>query len=198
MQNIAFFDFDGTITTTDTFTPFIHLTVIPKTLNKGKILLAPYIIGYKLDIVSGSVIRSKIFKFGFKGRLEQELIHIGSQYCINFIPKVIRGNAMERIEWHKAQGDRIVIVSASIDLYLKPWCEKHKLELLCSEVESINGVLTGKYQNKDCSGMVKKERILKNYDLSSYKEIYVYGDTIEDNDMLSLGTIKFYRWKQLE
>ena len=30
---------------------------------------------------------------------------------------------MERIEWHKSNGDEIVVVSASLDVYLGPWCD---------------------------------------------------------------------------
>lgn len=48
MPNIAFFDFDGTITQSDTFTPFIHMAVDPKRLKWGKLMLLPYIVGYKL------------------------------------------------------------------------------------------------------------------------------------------------------
>lgn len=196
MSNIAFFDFDGTITDTDTFTKFVYLAAEPKVLKKGKIFLAPYVIGYKLGLISGSVIRSKIFKFGFKGRSEKELKQIGLVYSVNSIPKMLRENAMKQITWHQKQGDKVVIVSASMDVYLKPWCDMHGLELLCSEVESINGKLTGTYKNKDCSGMIKRERILNHYDLSNYNEVYVYGDTPEDFEMLSLGTKKSYQWKE--
>lgn len=67
MPNIALFDFDGTITQSDTFTPFIYTVVDPKRLRWGKLVLLPYILGYKLGLLSGSVIRSKIFKVGFQG-----------------------------------------------------------------------------------------------------------------------------------
>lgn len=195
MADIAFFDFDGTITNADTFTKFVYFATDPTILKKGKFLLAPYIIGYKLKLVSGSTIRSKVFKLGFKGRLEQEIKKIGNEYSLNFIPTVLRTSTMERIQWHKNQKHKIVVVSASIDLYLKPWCDQHNLDLICSEAEILNGVLTGNYVNKDCSGLIKKNRILKNYNLANYNEIYVYGDTVEDMEMLFLGTQKIYRWK---
>lgn len=198
MENIAFFDFDGTITNTDTFTKFVYYVVDSKVLGKGKLFLAPYIVGYKLGLVSGSTVRSKIFNFGFKNKSEEEISSKGLEYSINFLPKVLRDNAMERIKWHKEQGDVIVIVSASLDSYLKPWCDLHNLDLICSEVDCLNGKLTGTYKNKDCSGSIKKERILKKYNLSKYKEIYVYGDTKEDLEMLSLGTVKFYQWKEIK
>ncbi|UNA35862.1 HAD-IB family phosphatase [Klebsiella variicola subsp. variicola] len=70
---------------------------------------------------------------------------------------------MQRIAWHQARGDTVVVVSASLDVYLRPWCQQHHLELLCSEVEFQNGAATGKYQGGDCSGLAKKARILASY-----------------------------------
>lgn len=33
--------------------------------------------------------------------------------------------------------------------------------------------------------------------LSDFEEVYVYGDTIEDREMLSLGTKRFYQWQEV-
>lgn len=104
---------------------------------------------------------------------------------------------MKKISWHKSQGDTVVVVSASLDLYLKPWCEQNGLELLCSEVAFSGGKATGKYKKGDCSARLKKTKIIDNYDLSSYNVIYAYGDTKEDLDMLSLASKKFYQWKEM-
>ncbi len=67
MNNIAFFDFDGTITSTDSYTPFIFQTIPASRMKKGEFLLAPYILGYRLKLIRGTVLRSKIFKLGFAG-----------------------------------------------------------------------------------------------------------------------------------
>lgn len=75
-------------------------------------------------------------------------------------------HAMQKLEWHLNRGDKVVLVSASMDVYLKPWCEKYGLDLICSEIEAENDVLTGFYKHQDCSGIVKKLRILKHYNLS--------------------------------
>ncbi|RYY77889.1 MAG: HAD-IB family hydrolase [Moraxellaceae bacterium] len=198
MANIAFFDFDGTISQSDTFTPFIHRAVDPKRLKWGKLVLLPYIVGYKLGLLSGSVIRTKILKVGFKGSDAALLRTIGLEYSQNYLPQVIRPKAMQQINWHAAEGDKIVVVSASMDVYLKPWCDLYGLDLICSEIQENNGMLTGLYQRQDCSGSIKKNRILEYYNLSDFKEIYVYGDTLEDREMLSLGTKRFYQWQEID
>lgn len=195
MKNIAFFDFDGTITFTDSYTPFIFQTIPKSRLKMGKLYLTPYILGYKLKLIRGSVLRSKIFKLGFAGLNAAELKQKGLEYSQTYLPQIIRPHALDKIQWHLAQGDHVVVVSASMDVYLKPWCEQYGLHLLCSEIDEIDGKITGVYKYGDCSREVKKQRILDNYDLSHYNSIYVYGDTVEDQEMLSLATHGFYRWQ---
>jgi phosphatidylglycerophosphatase C len=196
--NIAFFDFDGTITHADSFTPFIYKTIPAQRLKKGKILLIPYILGYKLGIVSGTTLRSKIFHFGYQGTSASQLIEYGQKFSEEFLPNILMHHAMQKLEWHLNRGDKVVLVSASMDVYLKPWCEKYGLDLICSEIEAENDVLTGFYKHQDCSGIVKKLRILKDYNLSDYDEIYAYGDSKDDLPMLSLANKKFYQWKEIE
>lgn len=195
--NIAFFDFDGTITFSDTFTPFIYRSVDEKTLRRGKLRLLPYILAYKMGALSGSVLRKKVVRIALAGKSEAELKNAGLFYSKTEIPSLLREDAMNKINWHKSQGDTVVVVSASLDLYLKPWCEQNGLELLCSEVAFLGGKATGNYKQGDCSARLKKTKIIDNYDLSSYKDVYAYGDTKEDLDMLSLASIKFYQWKEM-
>lgn len=60
----------------------------------------------------------------------EELNRLGRQYSEQVIPRHIRPKALKRIQWHKSEGDKVVIVSASLDVYLKYWCEKFGVELI--------------------------------------------------------------------
>nr|WP_315899697.1 hypothetical protein [Klebsiella quasipneumoniae] len=60
-KNIAFFDFDGTITHEDTFTPFIYQSLDAKAIRQGKLRLLPYILAWKMGWLSASAIRQKYF-----------------------------------------------------------------------------------------------------------------------------------------
>jgi len=193
-MNIALFDFDGTITHTDTFTKFIFFATNKRRLNLGRFVLLPTIMRYKLGLLHGSNIRKKIYKFAFKGITENRIKSQGEEFADSIIPTYINNAAFERIKWHKQNGDLVVIVSASLDVYLKPWCLEHGLDLICTEIESIDGLLTGKYVGNDCSSLEKKVRIEEKYDLSEFSIIYAYGDTPEDNEMLSLADKSFFKY----
>ncbi len=194
-MNIALFDFDGTITNRDMFTDFLYFAISKKRLFFGKVILAPQIVAYKLGILSGSKIRQKIVRVGFFGRDKKDLINIAENFSKNEIDKFLRTNAMDKLNWHKAQGDKIVIVSASLDLYLKDWCNRHGVDLICSRLEAKNNRFTGRYLGKDCSAEQKARLIKDKYDLSKFKKVYAYGDTKEDLAMLELADESYYRWE---
>jgi HAD superfamily hydrolase (TIGR01490 family) len=195
-MNLALFDFDGTITVTDSFVPFLRRAVSRTRQVVGGVVLLPIIMGYKSGVVSASRTRAKLVSFGLRGRREKEVRQIGATYAIEVLPGTIRPKAMERIEWHKSQGDDIVVVSAALNVYLEEWCRRTKLAVVCTQLESSGGILTGRYIGGDCTGQEKSRRLLAKYDLKRYKTVYGYGDTSEDDDLLSLADKKFHRWEE--
>lgn len=193
-MNLALFDFDGTITNKDTFTGFIYYAVGRRRLMLGKLFLAPVILGYKMGVVPAAKARERVAGFGFKGRKLSDICNLGGRYAERLIPDCLRPEAMDRIEWHQAQGDHVVIVSAGLDVYLKHWCETHALDLICSTFKTQDGRITGAYECRDCSGLEKAARVKQRYDLKTYDIIYGYGDTVEDREMLALADVKYLNW----
>ncbi|RYZ86098.1 MAG: HAD family hydrolase [Proteobacteria bacterium] len=196
-MNLALFDFDGTITYEDSFSNFVKRSVPKSRLTRGYLFLAPWIAGYRMGFVSGTQVRKKIISIGFKGDALEHVQKLGEAYARDVIPGLVREEALERIRWHKNQGDKIVVVSASLDLYLKPWCETYDLDLICSKLEVKEGRLTGKYLGGDCTAGEKRTRVEKAYDLKNYKKVYAYGDTNEDNELLAMADVRYFRWKEV-
>lgn len=196
-MNLALFDFDGTITDRDTFTDFIYHAADTGRIRLGKLMLAPVILAYKAGLLPASKAREKVAGFAFKGWTPADLREKGAAYAREILPGCLKRTAMERIRWHREQGDRIVLVSASLDVYLSFWCENHGMELICSKLAFRNGVATGRYNPRDCSGREKADRIRERYWLEDYPTIYAYGDTAEDREMLDLAHERYYRWKKI-
>ena len=90
-----------------------------------------------------------------------------------------------------------MLVSASLDVYLGPWCERHGVDYICTRLEERGGRLTGRYIQGDCSGAEKVRRILQRYQLTRYALVYAYGDSAEDREMLELAHKKYYRWTEI-
>lgn len=194
-MDLALFDFDGTLTTRETFGDFMHAAVAPRRLALGKLLLAPRVIGYRMGWLSGEATRARIIDFGFRGMPETALREAGQAFARNVLPGLLRADAMQRLDWHRRRGDTLAVVSGALDIYLSPWCAAQDLEPICSRLEARQGRMTGRYAGAQCVGAEKARRIRDRFDLSRYPRIYAYGDTHEDDAMLALAHEPVYRWR---
>lgn len=191
---IAFFDFDGTITTKDSLACFIQYAVGKPAYYFGLLRLLPILIKYKLKLVPNHAAKETMLAYFFKGWHSIRFNKIANQYSTSEINKIIRKNAMQKIIWHQQQGHEVVIVSASLDAWLRVWCQNNNLELIATGIEIKNGTLTGKLSTKNCYGKEKVNRINQQYDLSTYDIIFSYGDSIGDQEMLCIATHKHYKY----
>lgn len=191
--NLALFDFDGTITTRETFGEFLRFAIPARRFALGRWLLAPLVIGYRLGLIGGVATRAGIARFGFRGLLEADIAQAGRRFADEILPGLVRADVLERIRWHQAQDDTVVVVSGGFDAYLAPWCASHGLALMCSALEARDGVLTGRYRGRQCVGAEKPARVFAQYDRADFAAVYAYGDTKEDLDMLRIADRRFYR-----
>ena len=107
--------------------------------------------------------------------------------------KIIKPKALKRIRWHQNNGHTVVIVSASIESWLKTWCQKNSLKLIATKIEHKGNKITGKLDGKNCYGPEKVTRIKESYNLKEFTNIYSYGDSSGDFEMLKIADKKFYR-----
>ncbi len=197
-MNLALFDFDGTTTHLEMFTPFLNYSATPLRSKLGWIIVGPFYACYRLGWLPAHIMRPIASYVSFKGRSQKEITALGKQFVQDEIVAKIRPEALSAIEWHKQQGDRVILVSASLDAYLAPWCQEQGIELLCSELSVRNGKLTGRYLNGDCSKERKVERVKALCNLDDYDTVYAYGDTPEDFAMLAMADVKTYNWQRVD
>ncbi len=164
----------------------------------GSLLLSPIVIAYKLKVLPNWKAKEAVLRYYFGGwekkLFEEQAIHFSNKKLPNLIRKV----AIERLQFHKAAGHEIVIVSASIEDYLKHWCKKYGFGLIATELEVIESRITGRIAGKNCYGAEKIKRIKEYFNLENFKNIYAYGDSPGDFDMLRLANEKYYKWKKQE
>ena len=192
-MKIAFFDFDGTITKHDTLIRFIRFFVGDMKFIVGILVLLPKLIAYKFNLVSNQYIKENVTQYFFSNINIAEFKTKAEQFSLNNIDIITRKNALERIKWHQKNDHKVVVVSASIDYWLKPWCDKNNIDLIATQLEVKNNKLTGRLNNKNCFGSEKVRRIMGKYKLSNYDYIYAYGDSIGDYEMLQISSEKSYK-----
>ena len=191
-MDLALFDFDGTLTTRETFPDFMRYAVARPRLLVGGVLLAPVVFGYRRGWIAGNPTRASIVQVGLRGVDAARLRAQGDAFAREVLPDVLRPEAMARLAWHRERGDRIVVVSGGLDVYLAPWCATQGVELLCSVLAERNGRITG-YAGAQCVGEEKVRRVRALCDPQAYAAIHAYGDTHEDNAMLAMAHHRTYR-----
>jgi len=120
----------------------------------------------------------------------------GDAFAREVLPGLLRPEAMEKLAWHRERGDRIVVVSGGLDVYLAPWCAAQGLELACSVLAERGGRITG-YAGAQCVGEEKVRRIRALCDPQAYVATHAYGDTHEDMAMLAMAQYRTYRGRAM-
>ncbi len=192
-MTLALFDFDGTITKDDSLLKFIRFVVGDRRFLIGLVVLSPMLVLYKLKLIPNYKAKQYMLSWFFKGMRKVDFFEVAKKYSLTHIDKIVRLKAIERINWHKNQGHKLVVVSASIECWLRPWCEKNGLELIATKLEIKDDIVTGKLLSKNCYGVEKVNRIKELYDLENFDYIYAYGDSSGDKQMLELAHEKFYK-----
>ncbi len=192
-KGIAFFDFDGTITTKDTLLEFIKFSKGSKRFYLGFLYNAFYLLAYKLKLISNQTAKEKVLQFFFKNTP----VHVFNDQCKLFstqvLPKLIRPKALKELQKLKDENFIVVIVSASPQNWIQPWSSAMEVELIASQLEIQDDKITGRILGKNCHGPEKVRRIMEKYVVEDYDEIYAYGDTSGDLPMLKLATQPFYK-----
>ena len=193
MKALALFDFDGTITTKDSATEFFKFISGNRIIYfyKNYFLCLFEIVKFKFLGSSYLILKNKRLSVHIDGLTEKEF----KQYCNNFdeniIHELIKQSALQSLYQHKNAGDAVWIVSASYDFLIGNWCRRNGLSYLVNTTKLENGkiILT----SEECNFNGKVTRIIENIELSKFENIYAYGDSAGDEDMLRLANNKFYR-----
>lgn len=191
---LAIFDFDGTITRHDSFFPFLIFCFGYFQVFRVGIMMIPILMMYKLKLISNSKAKEKVFEKFFKGISQKDFNQLCRRYSLKKISPMIRIKALEKIIRHKAKGDKVIILSASIENWIKPWADSHGIDdVIGTTVEIKDGILTGKFDSPNCHGKEKVRRLVEKYkNLDSY-HLCSYGDSRGDKELLAISDEPFYR-----
>ena len=185
-KNLALFDFDGTLCNKDSFTGFIFYALSKRHILKQGLKILPWIQAYYLNIYPANAMRIKLFRAMFSDMHTHDILKLAAEYSQQ-LQQQLNPVLYQQLQRHQDNDDDVVIVSASVDLYLKDIAQLLAVDLICTEAEIINAQFTGHYATPDCSSAQKKIRILERYHPEQYAAVYAYGNSSEDLDMFSLA-----------
>lgn len=192
-MRIAVFDFDGTITKKDTLLEFIRHSKGTLKFLKGFLLYSPLLVLMKLHLYPNWKAKERVFTHFYKDVNIEDF----RRMCKAFFEEnknLVYTQAKERIQMHKEKGDRVVIVTASMEDWVRPFAKWLGADdVLGTQLEIVDGRLTGRFATKNCYGQEKVNRLLESYPNRKNYTLVAYGDSRGDKELLNFADKRYYR-----
>ncbi len=188
-NKLALIDFDGIITTKDTFLSFLRFQVGPIMYFLNILRLSPWIILYYLRLSNDDLLKEKVVTLFLKGTNRYDLDKLITRYYKIHNEKLIHPTAMQKIRLLRVKGYRMIVVSANIEPLVKNFCQQFNLEWIATPLEHNNNLITGKLLSRNCKGKEKVNRIKAYVNLDNYSYIVAWGDRKSDRYMLDLANM---------
>lgn len=187
-MKLVAFDFDGTITMKDTFILFIRFTRGSFFLYWSLLVNSVYLFAYKLGLYPNWKAKQRLFCTCFKGVSSDQF----DDWCRAFtkeVDKVVRPWVMKMIDDYVREGTDVLIVSASVEEWIKPWASKAGISIvLATEVETDSSArLTGNLKGRNCYGQEKVNRIVAAYPCREAYTLIAYGDSRGDKELIAFA-----------
>ena len=192
-KQLVLFDFDGTITTRDTLGEFLKYYHGKITYFMGLAILSPIIAAYVFKLMPNWKSKQYLLTWFLKNEPSVEFDRRCKEFVVKEVHALLRPEALQAISDYKKAGATVVVVSASAENWVKPWCDEHDLMCIATRLQVREQRLTGKILGKNCHGPEKVCRIREMFNLSDYDEIIAYGDSSGDTEMLNLAQQKHYK-----
>jgi phosphatidylglycerophosphatase C len=180
-RTVAAFDFDGTLTRRDTMLPFLAGVVGAARLSRALASAAPL-------MTDRDAAKARLLERLLAGRDHATLLDAGSTYGERLATRSVTATMRERLTSHQEAGHEIVIVSASLDVYVDAAARALEVEhVLCTTVAvGADGQCTGELQGGNCRGVEKAARLHAHLGTDDV-ELWAYGNSRGDREMLALA-----------
>jgi len=193
---VAAFDFDGTLTRHDTLLPFLMFVAGKGVFARALVGQIPSLALFLAGKRTNAVAKEHLLGRFLRGFDSEDVRRMGEEFALHQLPRMLRKPMISCLRAHRERGHRCVMVSASLDVYLKPWAASSGLidprDVISSKLQVERGRITGKLEGQNCYG-VQKVRELKSHLVSSAGlagadsskvKIVAYGDSHGDRQML--------------
>jgi phosphatidylglycerophosphatase C len=187
------FDFDGTLTVKDSFNAFLAWRTAPTRLLMAALSLGPAGVRYLIDHDRGQV-KAAAVRAVLGGTSRTELATEAEAFAEACAPQLFRPDALARWNEHRAQGDELVIVTASPEDVIAPFARRLGADRLIGTRLNYDAQdrVTGGFDGPNCRAQEKVVRLEAVYG-PGVRLKAAYGDTSGDVEMLARADQPFMR-----
>jgi HAD superfamily hydrolase (TIGR01490 family) len=182
---IAAFDFDGTLVPGDSFGPFL-LRLRGRGALLGSLARSAPAMAFAYRRAGRDGAKAALLERAVHGVSSKAAHQAGSRFGAELVSRV-RPDLAQRLEWHRLAGHRLVLVSASLSLYLEPFADAVGFDdVIATRLEEEGGYLTGRLHGQNVRGAEKAAR-LRQLVGPDVAELWAYGDSAGDRQLLEMA-----------
>jgi len=193
MKKLYLFDFDGTLTYKDSMFLFLKF-YDPAKYSFQFLKHVPLFILLKLKLANAEAVKKSFISSILKGESRYSIEKKAKLFFDENYPGLFRQNALDFINSIDRANTESYIVSASLDIWVKPFAEKLNMTLLATKAEFVNDIFTGKFVGKNCNKDEKVCRVEAELGDKKFDKIIAFGDTSGDKAMFKFANESHYRF----
>ncbi|WP_308388221.1 HAD-IB family hydrolase [Acidithiobacillus sp. AMEEHan] len=186
-QQWVAFDLDGTLTRRETLLYFLWAQ--QGNLRALRLLLrsVPTLLGYGMGWRSNVQAKEAALRLSLAGRRVEEIVPAAEHFAQHGLPRLLRPEVLARLREHRAHGHSLVLVTATLELYARPWALREGFDaVLATRIETdAQARITGRLAGENCWGPEKARRLRE--DLGIERLAYAYGNSRGDREMLAMA-----------
>ena len=190
-KRIYVFDFDGTLTSSDTFLAFIRYVAGTPAFLWGFLLHAPWLVLMLLRLYPNWKAKQRVFSYFFKGMEEVDFDARCHEFAHTHF-RLLRPAGLEYINSLRQQDARVSVVTASVNRWVAPFFDRH-VQVIATEIEVKEGRLTGKFLTPNCYGAEKVRRLRMAVPDVDNCDMVAFGDSRGDREMLTMAKEAHYK-----
>lgn len=193
-RRVAAFDFDGTLARGDSLIPFLVRVRGRRRVAAALTRYGPAIAWAVSGRASRDVVKSAFVGSLLRGVPMADVAAAGAAFAGELRRRRLRSDMAARVAWHRDQGHELVMVSASLAVYLEPVGEMLGFDSVLAtglEVDAA-GLLTGRLLGANVRGPEKAARLTAWLgDDATDVEVWAYGDSAGDHDLFAMAQSAF-------
>lgn len=191
MTRLALFDVDGTLTRRDTMFLFLRHTLGTAGALWAVARVSPLLALHVLGVVDNTRAKQALLRAGLGGLPRARLAEAAASFA-DVVDAELRPGALDHLRRHRDAGDTVLLVSASLELWLAPWAARHGLPLLATPAAWDGEAFAG-LGGPNVHGPQKVARIREVVDPATFAHVVGYGDSSGDTEMLALCAEAHFR-----
>lgn len=154
----------------------------------------PLFVMMKLKLMDTEKVKKSFIASVLKGEKKSRLDEAAQSFFESNYPNVIRKNALDFIASMDREKTESLLVTASLDIWVRPFAEKFGMKLVSTRAEFTDGVYTGNFVGSNCNGEEKVKRISEEIKDRKFGKTIAFGDTSGDQPMLDWANESHFRF----